>query len=213
MSEFRSVWRLVDGILDSQSDEDIMRILHRRCLCKDEGVSEDILGVAEAADVLAKGDRRELLTAKKQQETKQSESVEFRDAWVKKRRELVRSDPRAQASARGSASSSSSSGRRSAAALRTDEVATIEHKTIADLAPTGCSVWRDHGKGRWHIHFPPYARFSRPWDLHSEAGAAFLVLKRAWRLHLEDSGRPLSECPVTGLFTGDQAKDKDHYIL
>lgn len=97
--------------------------------------------------------------------------------------------------------------------MRQAPTSTIAQSSIAAMAPLGCSVWRDLPKGRWHMHLEPCRRFSRPWELHGEGGAALLILKRAWRLYLEDLGKSLGECLVAGLFCGDASKDADDYNL
>ncbi len=176
---------------------------------------QEILEIAEAAEVLSKTDQKAVEDAKKQEKHTKDAAAVFRKEYMAKTKAIRERDPRAlaaQVAPRLGASGASGSGALSAARLRTHPLDSNPQATIQAMAPPGAHVWRDLGKGRWHVHLPPYARFSRPWDLYGNSGASMLCLRRVWRLYLEDNGQALTTCPVVGLFTGGPT-DRDDYHL
>lgn len=217
ISEFKLVWALLEGILPEPLPNDTLNIMRRRFIATTtDEACEEVLVVAEAAEVLGREDRKELQATKHQEASNKDSMSAFRRAYEARRRELVASDPPALAKAQPKGLVEFLLVFFAADVGRSIEgSAGIHHPQdrIAAMAPEGCAVWRDLSKGRWHMHLPPYRRFSRPLELHGESGAGMLILKRAWRLALEDEGGPLTRCPVSGLFTGDAARDGDDYNL
>ena len=174
---------------------------------------EDVLGAAEAAEVLEPGDKREFTSAQEAAAQQKKEGKKLRLALQARRRELARSEPRELAKKRKVTGKTTDPDRQAVKDLKKAPTSTVPQDAIARLCPPGAHVWRDLGRGRWHVHMPPYRRFSRPWEVHGESIAACLVLKRVWRLWLEDQGKSLDECPLTNLFTGDSERDRDDYRL
>lgn len=76
----------------------------------------------------------------------------------------------------------------------------ITQKEASKMMPPKAYIWNNWRDGAWCAHFAPHPRFSAPWPVHGHRGAALFCIRQAWRLYLESLGRPLSDCPVRGLF-------------
>lgn len=88
-SLFNIIWLLIEGILPEPSPLDILEILRRRFVAMENEISEEVMAVAEAAEVLDKEDRRALLDSKRQEVSKKDCMMNFRRAYVAKRREVA----------------------------------------------------------------------------------------------------------------------------
>lgn len=173
---------LVDGIIDGCTDEQRLEYLKKRAL-GEEIISDDILDCADAGEVLGREDQKELKTTMQEQKRQKEDVEEFRSSYKAARTAHAKARA-AAAGAPSSRSSSSGSGSRSALALRRAPESTVPQPTIQQYCPPKCHVWRDLGRGAWHSHLEGFRHFSGRWDHYRESGAAWVVLKHSWRLHL-----------------------------
>ncbi len=171
--------------------------------------SESVIDVAEAEELFDKQEREELKKVKQKVVSEKAVKTEYEKAHREKRTVVKAAQKERDAAAaggcrgRGKAAAKAKAKAAAAAVVRMVLPATGE-LTQADVKaflPPGSHVWRD-SKGAWHQHTPPHPRTSARWLMYGERGAALQILRDCWRLHLQDSGQLVAECPVVGLFQG-----------
>lgn len=77
---------------------------------------------------------------------------------------------------------------------------TIPHAEAKSYAPPDSRVWKS-SDGHWHGRYKAYGEVCRRIVTYSEQGALNRVLVELWTQHLTSCGRPLKDCPISGLFS------------
>ena len=68
------------------------------------------------------------------------------------------------------------------------------------MLPPGGSIWNNWKDGAWCGHQAGHIRSSGSWMEFGHRGAAIHVIGDCWEKYLDDISKPLSACPVAGLF-------------
>eukprot|EP00959_Pyramimonas_sp_CCMP1952_P048871 1020911-Pyramimonas_sp.AAC.1 len=73
---------------------------------------------------------------------------------------------------------------------------------LARMCPPEGHIWNDWTNGAWAGHLKPHPRAHAPWAMGHRA-AALEVLRTLWLQYFWPD-TPASECPVKGLFDGEE---------
>lgn len=173
-SLFQVLFKVIQAHL-KLSDTDVMDILAQRLEKKQDEVSEAVLEVDEAAEVLEQEDRKLITQSKDKLKEENSRAATFGEEYAHKRREVrlfelekAKSGPPAK--------------RQKASAPRLPSL--ISQSTAQEfLPPCKCSIWKGHTRLDWNGHRPPFSRVHAPHSLYGEEGAMLRVLAMLWLQH------------------------------
>lgn len=198
MSLFDLVHRLVSHSLPEHDPEALLNVCCARMVSfqKQAAWSEELGQVDEAVEVLARNDHEVMSTERKNNaHLAEADGHAYGAEYV--RRRVVAA--KAQSKAAGRAVPKPPELRPRALPKWPEQ--NIDTALAKSMRPPGSSLWPCVRMGNWQGHLEPWHRISRSWSRYGEAGSLNLVLKALWERHCELQGRPLSACPIKGLFT------------
>lgn len=197
MSLFDLVHRLVSHSLPEHDPEALLNVCCARMVSfqKQAAWSEELGQVDEAVEVLARNDHEVISSERKKAHLAEADGHAYRAEYV--RRRVVAAKARSKVAGRAAPKPPEMRPR----ALPKWPEQNIDTALAKSMRPPGSSLWPCVRMGNWQGHLEPWPRISRSWSRYGEAGSLNLVLKALWERHCELQGRPLSACPIKGLFT------------
>ena len=207
-TEYTVCETLVNHCLPDFSADQRLSILALREVI-DVANMDALLEVDAVLDVLTASDREKLEAEREKQQKRRAAVTEYSTTH----RERCREHRDASGGGGGGGGPGSAGAAappdRNAAILRAEPGAAVDQATVRGFLPPGHSIWKDEKRGRWHFHPKPKPRFHTKWVDHGgESGAAWEGIKACWKSVHEQTCRPLSECPVRGLY--DAAVEAAH---
>ena len=186
-SLFEVLWHTIKGLLKTP-DEETLAIVHKRLSSQydDMELTDALLQIDEAVEVMDKHDHDKVQEAKHQAENKLVQRKEFQCSFDKKAHSLF-----------------DKKDSKSFAKLPKKVLPHhLDQKVAAKFMPPGASLWRDKKRGGWCSHLPPNKRISESFTKHGDSDLALrALLKRSWTQYARGRGRaPGKLCPIVGLF-------------
>lgn len=199
---FSTLFAVVQGVWQCPENE-VLPICQQRVATMasqtEASMSEVILEMDEGQAFLDQDEKKELQAAKKSKNDPETDAKAFK-AEYKARRGAI--------SSRSAAGSRNASGHKNASAPKASRYPPVPPGMLTQpqarsLLPPKAHVWRGLSNGSWNVFLAPRPRKSFSWALHGENESCLVCLRHVWRLHLEGEGQDISQCPVPGLFSGD----------
>eukprot|EP00969_Alexandrium_andersonii_P185102 8177381-Alexandrium_andersonii.AAC.2 len=139
---------------------------------KEDSITETLLQVEEAAELLEKSDIQELQAEQKQVKASFESIQTYSQAYQAKKASCSKKEPAELAQIR----------KKNLQAPKLES--RVEQADMKVYLPPGASLWKGGVKGNWSGHYPPNKRISCPWQ-GDEQAAAFSVIRRLWLQYLE----------------------------
>ena len=159
---------------------------------------EEVLDIDEAADLFAQQDVKLVREMKVQARAHQRSLDDFTEKFIKGKESAMKlAAPKGRGRGRGR-------GRGAVAAApkikMPKDIGVLPQSDLKAICPPGSYIWQSRGLA-WHTKVPPFGESSRSWAKWGGThGAACAAIREAWRRFLVHKGKPVSECPVDGLF-------------
>lgn len=199
MSLFDMLYSVVSSVLETTGDG-TMVYLNRRLaqFAQQERFSEEFAELDEAVELLEVQDQKKVKDEKKTRETMRDQEANFRQEYVKRKKEL-----------RESGKGGGGRSKRKAKVIRIPPFPDhdISLELARSLAPPSSSLWMSRAEGNWQGHYKPFPRVSRSWNRWGEAGALTQVLRELWDRHCQSTGMSRDETGVVGLWDADPSVD------
>lgn len=196
------LWCMIQNSL-ATSDSETLDILHKR-LARDSCNSDHcaaLLEIEEAIEVCDHLDSRKVNQAKKEARSSLESRSIFKEAYVRRATQVHATAKAKASSGRRQSAATSRSTASSASSQRAFPAHHCSQQEAKALLPEGASIWRSLVRGEWCGHLPPHRRVTAPFARHVDSqGALAACLRQLWAQHLEKTGAPLTDCPISGLF-------------
>lgn len=221
---FSALFEVVKTSLALDDDDLVLDIIHKRLSASDIALkySDEFLNCDLAIEVLDRFDKDKIEAEKKTLKTESDERYDFSKEFVAQRKDVrdrkaaaaavvaaaaLAAAPKAKAKAKGKAGLKGAGKGKDAPPPPPAPLVFTFHCDLAEgklLLPPNTFLWRGLSRGAWwaHMQVPVgLPRMSEAFIKHGGSNEALRVLlQRLWKCHLEFSGRPLSDCPITRLF-------------
>lgn len=166
----------------SASASEALDMMAKR-LSTSEGVPntsiQDFLDVEDCLLYVDKKEVEDLSKMASQVKGRVERASTFKEAWVKRHREVRPAAPEAK---RKKAASGGAGWRAAAQAPRVLPRGELTQAMLKPLVPPGGSIWRGNTAGCWQSHMSGFPRCSRSWHLWGHRRAAVLVLRNVWEM-------------------------------
>ena len=176
------------------SEKEAMDIISQRLVqmqAKND-FSQELLDIDEAVNCLEKNDMEEV---SKQQSKSVERQMQY-DDFVEQYKELkARAAPKAKAASKGGGAGKD----KVVVRKLPHDLSHISQKDAKLLMPPQSYIWKSRSDGCWHSKVPPFGEVSRSWRRYGEHQSCLLVLREAWKLHLDLNGHPYEDCLIQGL--------------